>query len=208
MTKVNKQKIVVLTAPSGAGKTTVARRLLSSIPQLAFSVSATTRAARDYEKHGIHYYFLSPEAFKTKIFNGDFLEYVEVYEHQFYGSLKSEVNRLNDLGKIALFDIDVDGARRLKKYFGNQSLVIFVAPPSKDVLKTRLLNRNTETPDSFERRLKRMEYELSFSDKFDVCIINDDLDGAVREATEIVKTFINPEENGQHKNSNDQWREN
>ncbi len=184
------QQVVVLTAPSGAGKTSVARQLLKAMPGLDFSVSATTRAARDNEKHGVHYYFLSPREFREKIDAGEFLEFVEVYEGQYYGSLLSEVERLNRMGKTALFDIDVNGAQNIKNYFGKQSLVIFVAPPSREVLRKRLLQRNTETPESFSKRMERVDYELSFADSFDHCVVNDELEQTVEEVSKLVQNFL------------------
>lgn len=185
------QKALIFSAPSGGGKTTIVRELMSrlSLP-FAFSVSATTRPPRSSEKHGVDYYFLTVEEFKEKIDKGDFIEWEEVYPGQFYGTLKSEVDRLWKKGKIILFDVDVKGALSLKKYFGDQSLSIFIKPPDIEILKQRLINRKTESEQSLKTRLDRAMFEMSFEPMFDVVIVNDNLENAVQETVDRVKAFL------------------
>lgn len=183
-------KLLIFTAPSGAGKTTITRHLLKKFDFLAFSVSATTRAPRPYEKDGIHYYFLSPKDFKKKIKKKAFVEWEEVYENQFYGTLKTEVERLWEAGKHILFDIDVQGAKRIKKVYKDQALAIFVQPPSKEVLIERLKNRKTEDEKSLKKRIKKATKELKYANKFDEILVNDVLDVALKEAEELVLDFI------------------
>ncbi len=183
-------KIIVFTAPSGAGKTTIVRHLLKSVPTLAFSVSATTRKARDYEKDGLHYYFLSAEAFQAKIDQLEFIEYEEVYDGLFYGTLKSELKRLWSEEKHVVFDIDVKGAQSIKKEFGDIALTVFVAPPSIEALKQRLKERNTDDNDSLEKRIAKFSSEMEYANSFDTIIINDDLDVALMDAEEIVASFL------------------
>lgn len=183
-------KIIVFTAPSGAGKTTIVRHLLKEIPSLAFSVSATTRKARDYEKDGLHYYFLDIDEFKRKIDGGEFIEYEEVYEGVFYGTLKDELHRLWNEGKHVVFDIDVKGAESIKNHFGDIALTIFVEPPSLETLKERLEKRNTDDLASLEKRLAKFSKEMQYANAFDSVIINDDLDVALIEAKELVSEFI------------------
>jgi len=186
-----KTKLLVFTAPSGAGKTTIVRHLLNTYPQLAFSVSATTRAKRDYETDGKDYYFLSKEAFLEKIESKAFAEWEEVYAGQYYGTLKSEILRINAEGKCIIFDIDVQGALRLKKNYKENCLTVFVQPPSLEALIIRLKKRNTETVNTLKKRIDKASRELEFAPKFDVILVNSDLEVALKNAEEIVKTFLN-----------------
>ncbi|MBN8587648.1 MAG: guanylate kinase [Rhodothermia bacterium] len=182
-------KIVVLTAPSGSGKTTIAKALLAQFPLMRFSVSATTRPKRPYEQHGRDYFYMSEESFRAKIAEDAFIEYEEVYPGLFYGTLRSEIERIATSG-IALLDIDVEGAQNVKEQYGEHALTLFIKPPSLEVLRARLLARETETPESLERRLKKAAYEMSFADKCDIVILNDDLDTAVAEAMAHVHQFL------------------
>ncbi len=190
-----KNKVVIFTAPSGAGKTTLVRYLLETLPeQLMFSVSATTRSKRFYEKHGEDYYFLTQEDFESKVEHGAFLEYEEVYKGSYYGTLKSEVERIWDNGKSVIFDVDVKGAANIKKYYGAQALAVFVSPPSYKTLEQRLIDRNTESEESLRKRLERVKLEMTYEDKFDISVINDDLDIAKADALEIVLNFLKPKQ--------------
>ena len=184
-----KHGAVILTAPSGAGKTTIARQVVQAFPNLSFSVSATTRPPRDYEKHGIHYYFISEAEFKQNIEDGLFLEYEEVYPGRFYGTLISEIHRIDQHGPI-LLDIDVIGAKRVKALTGSSSVSIFISPPSIEILKSRLLNRGSETEAGLLERLKRAAMEMSYADKCDYQVINDSLEDAVEETLGIVRKFL------------------
>lgn len=183
-------KMIIVTAPSGAGKTTIVQHLLATFPDLAFSVSATTRQPRAHETNGKEYYFMSLKEFQDKIAKEAFIEYEQVYENQYYGTLKSEVDRLWAEGKSVIFDIDVQGALHLKNIFGKEALSIFIAPPSLEVLKERLKNRKTENKTSFAKRMRKVRFELSFKDKFDRVIVNNILDIALEEAENIVISFI------------------
>lgn len=182
-------KAIIFCAPSGSGKTTIVHRLLKSNPELAFSVSATTRPKRDLEKHGVDYYFLNSDEFESKVKQDAFIEWEEVYAGTRYGTLKEEINRLWDAGKNVIFDVDVKGALNLKKYFGDQALSIFVRVPSLEVLRARLITRGTETPESLERRLGKAASELTFKNQFDVDLINDDLEEACRQAQQVYDDF-------------------
>lgn len=184
-----KHGAVVLTAPSGSGKTTIARRVIQAFPELRFSTSATTRPPRDYEKHGLHYYFISNEAFQQHISQNDFLEYEEVYPGRYYGTLISEITRIDQENPL-LLDIDVKGAMRVKELTGPTSLTIFIKPPSMDELRKRLENRGTESEDWVSERLKRASMEMQFADKCDQVVINDDLDQAVEETLGIIRKFF------------------
>lgn len=185
-----KGKLVIFTAPSGAGKTTIVRHLLQKIDNLAFSVSATSRAKRNHEQDGLHYYFLNPVDFRNRIEQGEFLEWEEVYTGQYYGTLKSEIERLWNEGKHIIFDIDVKGAVNIKKNYPEESLAVFVKPPSPEILFERLQNRGTETPESYRKRVKRATLELTYEDKFDVALLNDQLEVALKEAEQIVMDFL------------------
>jgi guanylate kinase len=184
-------KAIIFCAPSGSGKTTIVHHLLKANPELAFSVSATTRPMREgREKNGTDYYFLSSDEFRIKIQQNAFIEWEEVYNGTYYGTLKEEIQRLWDAGKNVVFDVDVKGALNLKKYFGEKALSVFVRVPSMEILKERLLARGTETAESLERRLGKAAQELTFKDQFDVDLINDDLDRACREAQQLYQDFI------------------
>lgn len=184
------RKAIIVSAPSGAGKSTLVHRLMETLPQLAFSVSACTRAARPNETHGRDYYFLLPGLFKKHIEAGDFIEWEEVYPDHFYGTLKSEIDRIWSSGKIPVFDVDVMGGLNLKQYFGKSALSIFIQPPSMEVLRERLENRNTESAESLEKRIGKAGKELSYAPKFDILIVNDNLDRAIGQLSSIVTAFI------------------
>lgn len=184
------RKLVVITAPSGAGKSSIVKRLLQHNPSLSFSVSCTTREKRSGEVEGHHYYFISTDEFKRKVSSGDFVEHEEVYTGKFYGTLKAEVERIWSKHKVVLFDIDVKGALNLKKQFGNDCLTIFIAPPSKEVLTNRLKNRGTEDTKSLKARIKRSEEELTYADKFDKQVINHDFDTAYMRVKNHVTNFL------------------
>lgn len=183
-------KSLIVCAPSGAGKTTIVRHLLKRFDSLAFSVSATSREPRKGEKSGIHYYFISADDFRKKIEASEFLEWEEVYADQFYGTLKSEINRLWSEGKHVIFDVDVEGGANLKTIFGDSALAIFVRPPSIVILEKRLRSRGTETEKSLQTRLSKAERELAYEPKFDATVINDVLTEACDEAEEKVKMFL------------------
>ncbi len=189
---MNSGKLLIFSAPSGSGKTTIVRHLLGK-PELnlAFSVSATSRPRRGKEKQGEHYYFMSVSEFKNHIKNEDFLEWEEVYRDNFYGTLKSEVERLWALGKNVIFDIDVAGGLRIKKKFPTQTLAVFVKPPSIDELKIRLKKRSTETDDKINMRIAKASVELATAPQFDVVIKNYDLEVALEEAEKLVGDFVN-----------------
>ena len=184
------EKLIIVAAPSGAGKTTIVHHLLRKFPELAFSVSATNRARRNHETDGVDYYFLSTDDFKRRVTEGAFLEYEEVYDDQYYGTLKSEIERLWDLGKCVIFDVDVKGATSIKKVYPDESLTIFIKPPSKEILFERLKNRKTETTESLKKRIARVTEELKYEDRFDKVVLNDDLEHAFLEAEKVVKDFI------------------
>ena len=184
-------KCIIFSAPSGAGKTTIVRYLLGSNLGLEFSVSACSRCQREAEKDGHDYYFLSVEEFKSRIEAGEFLEWEEVYKDNFYGTLKSEIDRIWKAGKHVIFDVDVTGGLNLKTIFGNRALAIFVMPPSIQHLEKRLLSRGSETPESMARRLGKARIELAYANKFDYILVNDDLEKACHEAKDMVTAFLN-----------------
>ena len=183
-------KLIIFSAPSGAGKTTIVRHLLSQNLNLEFSISATSRGMRHTETNGKDYYFLSPEEFKAKIQNDEFLEWEEVYAGTFYGTLKSEVDRIRNNGQNVIFDVDVVGGCNIKKYYGDEALAIFVQPPSVEELRARLISRSTDAPEVIEKRVAKAEYELTFADKFDVVITNDQLENALVQAERVIREFI------------------
>jgi len=189
MSELNKQ-VIILTAPSGAGKTSITQFLLANYPQLAFSVSATTRAPRGAEQNGVDYHFISPEAFEGHISQNDFLEYEMVYEGLYYGTLKSELDRIWAQGKTPVLDIDVKGAIAIQEQLGNQALSIFILPPSIDALKERLASRNTESEEKIQMRLDKAAYELSLSDQFNAVVKNEILDTACKETAAFIQGFI------------------
>lgn len=184
-------KVVILTAPSGAGKTSIAAYLLKQMPQLSFSVSATTRAPRGNEKQGVEYHFISLEKFEGHIHQNDFLEYEMVYEGVYYGTLQSELTRIWNLGKIPVLDIDVKGAINVQKKIGANCLSIFIMPPSVEILKQRLENRKTEKTESIQMRLDKATYEISFSNQFNAIIQNNDLALACAETEKLIINFLN-----------------
>lgn len=183
--------MVVFTAPSGAGKTTIAKHLLKKYEsQLAFSISATTRDKRKNEVEDQDYYFLSNESFKNKIREDAFIEWEEVYEDKYYGTLKSEVDRILADGKKVVFDIEINGAENIKEKYDDRCLVIFVKPPSFRELVNRLTNRGTETPTSLKKRIKRIKRELLFENTFDLVLLNDVLEQSLKEAEKIIETYV------------------
>lgn len=184
------KKIIIITAPSGSGKTTMVHYLMKQFPQLAFSVSACTRSPRLNEQNGIHYYFISVESFQQKIAANEFVEYEMVYEGKYYGTLKSEVERILQQGQYPLVDIDVHGAVRIMEQHEYDSLSIFIQPPSLEELERRLRSRGTETEQSLQERLDKAAHEMSFAHHFHHCIINDDLQVACKEVQEIIATFV------------------
>ena len=184
------QKILIITAPSGAGKTSITRHLMKVFPVLEFSVSAATRNARGMEKEGVDYYFISLEDFKQKIQHKEFAEWEMVYEGKYYGTLKSELKRIWALNKIPVLDIDVKGAIHIQQQYPENTLSLFIEPPSVDELKNRLQSRGTETPESLAARINKAAYELSFKDQFNKLIINDELQRACGEAETIVSDFL------------------
>ena len=183
-------KAIIFSAPSGSGKTTIVRHLLEKNPDLGFSISASTRDRRGRtEAHGKDYYFLTPEEFKKKIDSKEFVEWEEVYEGNFYGTLKSEIDRIWKSGKNVIFDVDVKGGINLKNYFGDKGLAIFVKVPSLEVLKERLHDRGTESEESLSRRLFKANFEMTFQDKFDKVLINEDLEHSLQQAQQLYDAF-------------------
>jgi len=186
----NQHKIIIITAPSGAGKTSITRYLLQKIPRLSFSVSAATREARGMEKEGVDYYFMSANTFRQKIQHNEFVEWEMVYEGKYYGTLKTELERLWLENKVPILDIDVKGAIHVKQQFPDQSLTLFIEPPSVDELRKRLETRGTETEESLAARVNKASYEISFKNHFDKVVVNKDLEKARKEAEDIVNEFI------------------
>jgi len=187
-----KGKFIIVSAPSGAGKTTIVRRLMQAGLNLEFSVSAASREPRANEVDGKDYHFMSIEEFREKIRKGELLEWQEVYKDNYYGTIKREVERIWNRGHHVLFDVDVQGGMNLKKQFPEITLSIFIMPPSIEELGKRLMLRSTETEENIARRLEKARTEITFSDKFDRIIINDDLEKAVAEAIQAVNQFLNP----------------
>jgi len=188
MIRVN--KLIIITAPSGAGKTSITHYLLNKYPQLAFSVSAATRLPRGEEKNGVDYYFMSVADFQHKIKENAFIEWEMVYQGKYYGTLKSEIDRIWNNEKTPMLDIDVKGAIHVQQQFPQNSLSIFIEPPSVDVLKKRLESRGTETPESITTRVNKASYEISFKHHFNISIVNDDLSKACIRAEEVIKKFL------------------
>lgn len=186
-------KVIIVSAPSGAGKTSIVKHVLQYLPELRFSTSATTRSMREGEVNGKDYHFLTVDDFKKGISRDDFLEWEEVYANQFYGTLKSEIQRIWDEGKTVIFDVDVKGGLNIKKYFGDNALAIFVEPPTIEELENRLRKRGTETDESLRKRVEKAEYELSFAPKFDKIILNDNLDDAREEMLHTIREFLDQE---------------
>lgn len=184
------KKVIIFSAPSGAGKSTIVNYLLSKDIGLEFSVSATSRPPRGNEVHGREYYFFSTEEFREKIEAGEFLEWEEVYEGCYYGTLKSEIDRIWAKGHTVVFDVDVVGGMNVKKIFGDQALSLFVKAPSVEVLRQRLIGRGTDTMEKIAQRVAKAEYEMTFENKFDVIIVNNQLDQALRQAERVVREFL------------------
>jgi guanylate kinase len=183
-------KMIIVSAPSGAGKSTIVRHLLKVFPETAFSVSATSRPKREGEVNGREYYFITEDEFRYMIETNQLLEWQEVYPGSFYGTPRSEIMRMNKLGQVPVFDLDVVGGVNLKKMYGSQALSVFIKPPSYEVLEQRLRARATDTEQSLQKRLSKVRYELTFEDKFDKVIINDVLDNALAEAEHLIKSFL------------------
>ena len=183
-------KLVIFSAPSGSGKSTIINYLLQQGLNLCFSISATSRAPRGTERDGVEYYFLSPDEFRRRIAAGDFLEYEEVYQDKFYGTLKSEVERILSRGGNVIFDVDVVGGCNIKAAYGDRALSVFIQPPSVEELRRRLVSRGTDAPDVIESRVAKAEYELSFASRFDRVIVNDDLERAEAEVLRIIQDFL------------------
>ena len=187
---ISKGKLLIFSAPSGSGKTTLVRYIMQHVDNLAFSISAASRNKRQGEINGKDYYFLTADEFRKKIINDEFVEWEEVYQDKYYGTLKSEVERIRNSGKHVVFDVDVVGGVNIKKLYGDEALAVFVMPPSVEVLKERLVSRGTDTEEDIKTRIDKAEYELTFSDAFDEIIINDNLEKAKIETIELVKSFI------------------
>ena len=188
-----KGKVIIVSAPSGAGKTSIVKHVLELLPELRFSTSATTRTKREGEVNGKDYHFISVDDFKKGIRHDAFLEWEEVYHNQFYGTLKSEIQRIWDEGKVVIFDVDVKGGLNIKKYFGDKALAIFVEPPTVEELENRLRKRGTETEESLRKRVAKAEYELTFAPQFDKIILNDNLDDAREEMLHTIREFLDKE---------------
>ncbi|MBO7119345.1 MAG: guanylate kinase [Bacteroidaceae bacterium] len=185
-------RLLIFSAPSGSGKSTIVNYLMTEHPEfrLAFSVSATSRPPRGLERDGVDYYFLSPEAFRRHIEADDFLEYEEVYAGRFYGTLKSQVEEKLAAGKNVVFDVDVKGGINIKRYYGDDAMSVFIQPPSVEVLRERLIRRNTDEMAQIEQRLAKAEYEMTFAPQFDRILVNDDLDVAKAEAVALLNEFL------------------
>ncbi len=183
-------KLIIFSAPSGSGKTSIVREILKSDIPFGFSISATSRPPRKGEEHAKDYYFLSVDEFKKNIEEGNFLEWEEVYPNQYYGTLRSEVDRIRAMGRNVLFDVDVEGGLNIKYQYGKEALALFIMAPSIQELTKRLKNRGTEDSDSLQKRLNKVEHELTFAPKFDQIIVNDDLQRAVNETLKSIRKFI------------------
>ena len=185
-------KLIIFSAPSGTGKSTIINWLMKEHEELklAFSISCTSRAPRGTEQNGVEYFFISPEEFKMRIEDDEFLEYEEVYTDRFYGTLKSQVERQLEAGQNVVFDVDVKGGVNIKKHYGDEAMSIFIQPPSIDELRRRLEHRATDAPEVIDQRIARAEFELTFADKFDKIVINDKLEQAKADALKLVQDFI------------------
>jgi len=183
-------KVLIFSAPSGSGKSTIVNHILGLHPEIEFSVSATSRPPRGQEQDGVEYYFLSVEEFRRRIEADQFVEYEQVYEGRYYGTLKSEVERIWAKGHVIIFDVDVKGGVNLKKYFGDKALSVFIQAPSVEELKRRLIARNTDTPEAIAERVAKAAEEMTYAPKFDVVLINDNLEKAYAEAEKMVDDFL------------------
>ena len=183
-------KLIIFSAPSGSGKSTIINYLLTQNLNLSFSISATSRAPRGTEQNGVEYFFLTPEEFKQRIANNEFLEYEEVYKDRFYGTLKAQVEKQLAAGQNVIFDVDVVGGCNIKKFYGDRALSVFIQPPSLEELRKRLTGRGTDAPEVIESRLAKATFELSYAEKFDVVIVNDNLEKAQTEALKTIRDFI------------------
>ena len=194
MEQTNNKKtgLVIFSAPSGSGKSTIVQWLMKEHPELKlyFSISCTSRAPRGTEQNGVEYFFLTPEEFKSKIQSDEFLEYEEVYQDRFYGTLKAQVERQLEAGQNVVFDVDVKGGINIKKFYGERALSIFIQPPSVEELRRRLVGRGTDTPEAIENRLAKAEYEMTFAPQFDHIVVNDDLETAKAETLKLVEAFL------------------
>ena len=184
--------MLIVSAPSGSGKSTIVQWLMKEHPELNlyFSISCTSRAPRGTEQNGVEYFFLSPDEFRQRVENNEFLEYEEVYQDRFYGTLKAQVERQREAGQNVVFDVDVKGGVNIKKYYGDEALSLFIQPPSVEELRKRLVGRATDTPEAIEERLAKAEYEMTFAPHFDHVIVNDDLESAKQEALALLQGFL------------------
>ena len=184
--------LLIFSAPSGSGKSTIIQWLMNEHPELklAFSISATSRPPRGTEQNGVEYFFLSPDEFRQKIQNGEFLEYEEVYQDRFYGTLKEQVERQLEAGQNVVFDVDVKGGCNIKEFYGDQAMSLFIQPPSIEELRRRLINRGTDDMEQIEKRVAKAEYELSFAPRFDHIVVNDILEDAEAEALRLINEFL------------------
>lgn len=189
---MEKGKMIIVSAPSGSGKSTIVQWLMKEHPELRlyFSISCTSRPPRGTEQNGVEYFFLSPEEFRERIARNEFLEYEEVYEDRFYGTLKEQVERQREAGQNVVFDVDVKGGCNIKQYYGDEALSLFIQPPSIEELRHRLEGRATDTPEAIEARLAKASYELTFAPHFDRIIVNDDLETAKAEALKVIGAFL------------------
>lgn len=184
-------KLIIFSAPSGSGKSTIINYLLTQGLNLAFSISATSRPPRGTEQHGVEYFFLTPEEFRSRIENNEFLEYEEVYKDRYYGTLKAQVEKQLEAGQNVVFDVDVVGGCNIKKFYGDRALSVFIQPPSVEELRRRLEGRGTDAPEVIESRIAKAEFELSFAPQFDRIIVNDNLETAKAETLAIIREFLN-----------------
>ena len=186
-----KGKLIIFSAPSGSGKSTIINYLLTQGLNLAFSISATSRPPRGTEQHGVEYFFLTPEEFRSRIENNEFLEYEEVYKDRYYGTLKAQVEKQLEAGQNVVFDVDVVGGCNIKKFYGDRALSVFIQPPSVEELRRRLEGRGTDAPEVIESRIAKAEFELSFAPQFDRIIVNDNLETAKAETLAVIREFLN-----------------
>ena len=189
---MNKGKLIIVSAPSGSGKSTIVKWLMEEHPELRlyFSVSCTSRSPRGTEQNGVEYFFLTPEEFRRRIEQDEFLEYEEVYENRFYGTLKAQVERQREQAQNVVFDVDVKGGINIKRHYGHEALSLFIQPPSIEELRRRLESRATDTPEAIEERLAKAAYEMTFAPQFDRIVVNDNLDAAKAEMLQIVSDFL------------------